>query len=313
MVSGKLSPRIGFGHARPVRERPPLPVERLTDKLSLPSQMMRKTARSLPGDTEARLPSFPQRQAEEALRSWAASLEQRLAERTQALRVSEAQLVQSEKLAAIGQLAGGIAHEINNPLASILVFARTAARDLPPDHPSRRDLLEIETAARRCKAIVESLLTFSRRSPNEERHLVDLAALVRQCLPLLQAACKATIRVETEPTPTVMANANRLQQVVINLATNADHAAGQHGTIAIRVRGEFDRAVLEVEDDGPGIAPEHLPHIFEPFFTTKPVGQGTGLGLAIVYGIVRDHAGEIAVENLQPQGVRFTVKLPAAE
>jgi signal transduction histidine kinase len=249
----------------------------------------------------------------EALRQWADTLEQKVAERTEALRQSEARHAQNEKLAALGQLAGGVAHEINNPLASILVFSRTAQRDLATDHPACEDLLEIERAAHRCKEIVDSLLTFSRRSRPEERTPIDLISLVRQSAPLLRTAAQAAIQYEVgDELPVLHGNAHRLQQAMLNLVTNADQAMGGQGVITVRVYAEDESIVLEVRDQGPGIAHKNLVHVFEPFFTTKPQGQGTGLGLSIVYGIAREHGGEVAAENLETGGTCFRMRIPAA-
>lgn len=247
----------------------------------------------------------------EHLRRRNAELEARVQEHSQALYDSRVQLAQNEKMAALGQLAGGVAHEINNPLASILVFARTAARDLPADHPARKDMKEIEQAVDRCKKTVSSLLTFSRRSRPDKRLPIDLSTLVQQSLPLIEAAtrCRVTLDLAAE-VPTIEANAHRVQQVLLNLACNADQAMKGAGTATIRVYPSGGQVILEVQDEGPGIASESMPHVFEPFFTTKPQGQGTGLGLAIVYGIVREHAGEILVENLVSGGACFQARFP---
>ncbi len=261
-------------------------------------------------DEVARLLELTRNQNEQ-LRAWNEKLEARVAERTQALRTSQAQLAQSEKMAAIGQLAGGVAHEINNPLASILVFARTAARDLSPEHPARHDLEEIEHAARRGKKIVESLLMFSRRSRPEERTSIDLPTLIKSSEPLFKAASRSRVIVDTEDVPPITGNAHRLQQVLLNLVGNADQAMDGRGTVTVKVRPEGDWVLLQVSDEGPGISEGARAHIFEPFYTTKPQGKGTGLGLAIVYGIVREHQGEIAVENQVPSGACFQVRFPA--
>jgi signal transduction histidine kinase len=259
----------------------------------------------------ARLLEVTQQQ-NEALRAWNEQLEERVAERTRALLEAETKVAQHERLAAIGQLAGGVAHEINNPLGAITVFARTAARDLPPNHPAAGDLREIQKAANQAKKIVQSLLTFSRRTRPEERVAIDLAALLKQSQPLLQAVCKTSVDYEAGELPQVLGNASRLQQVILNLVSNADQAVGAQGRVHVKLFRENNDAILEVTDNGPGIDARHLPHIFEPFYTTKPNGSGTGLGLAIAYGIVREHGGDIAVENLTPHGTRFRVRFPAA-
>jgi two-component system NtrC family sensor kinase len=226
-------------------------------------------------------------------------------------------LLQTEKMAAVGQLAGGIAHEINNPLGAILAFAQLGLRDVDPTSETFEFLKEIEEGALRCKDIVQNLLTFSRSSRAEEVSEVDLNSVVdRACVLLghefhvgrwqLETRCRTGL-------PLVRGNRNRLQQVAVNLLTNAKAAMPNGGRVVVATEvDEQGRVVLSVTDEGTGI-PEHiLPKIFEPFFTTKEEGKGTGLGLAVSYGIVKEHEGAIEVETEEGQGATFRVLLPAA-
>jgi two-component system NtrC family sensor kinase len=220
-------------------------------------------------------------------------------------------------MAAVGQLAGGIAHEINNPLGAILAFAQLGLRDVDPTSETFEFLKEIEEGALRCKDIVQNLLTFSRSSRAEEVSEVDLNSVVdRACVLLghefhvgrwqLETRCRTGL-------PLVRGNRNRLQQVAVNLLTNAKAAMPNGGRVVVATEvDEQGRVVLSVTDEGTGI-PEHiLPKIFEPFFTTKEEGKGTGLGLAVSYGIVKEHEGAIEVETEEGQGATFRVLLPAA-
>jgi signal transduction histidine kinase len=262
-----------------------------------------------------------------------------------ALREAQAAVVQSEKLASLGHLAAGLAHEINNPVTFVsnnqvvlqrevqgllqLVAAYAAARDDPGRAAEAERLAEeidlpyIEQnverqfrssldGLRRVRDIVRQLSDFARldRAAPEE---VDLHAGLRSTVALLQSEVKRkALRLETEfdGDAFVHGYAGKLNQVFLNLLMNAIHACGPGGVIRVRTRAVAGGVCVEVEDNGTGIRPEHLPRLFEPFFTTKPVGQGTGLGLAVSYGIVRDHGGSISVESTPGCGSVFRVRLP---
>jgi two-component system NtrC family sensor kinase len=222
-------------------------------------------------------------------------------------------LFQAEKMAALGQLAGGVAHEINNPLGGILAFSQIMAQD-PRPAEDLEHLRLISDAAMRAKRIVESLLRFSRIPKEHERGHVDLPKVVDDALLILQANLRdGRLRVTRDLQPAaVRGNANHLQQVVVNLVVNAAQAVNGKGSIVIHTGpGGPGRSVLSVADDGPGVPPDLVGRIFEPFFTTKPEGQGTGLGLSICYRIAEEHGGTIQLENLPEGGVRFVVELPA--
>ena len=224
-------------------------------------------------------------------------------------------LLQTEKMAAVGQLAGGIAHEINNPLGAILAFAQLGLRDVDPDGETFDYLKEIEEGALRCKDIVQNLLTFSRPSRTEEIDEIDVNGVVDRTAVLLGHEFNSgRWRLEVNARaglPLVRGNRNRLQQVVINLLTNAKGAMPVGGVATVTTDvDEAGRVTLSVTDTGTGIAEHVLPKIFEPFFTTKEEGKGTGLGLALSYGIVKEHGGTIEVDSVLGEGSTFRVALP---
>ena len=221
-------------------------------------------------------------------------------------------LFQAEKMSALGQLAGGVAHEINNPLGGILAFAQIMAQDeRTPD--DRESLRLISDAAMRAKQIVDSLLRFSRAPKEHERGPVDLPRVVEDALLILQPNLRdgrLTVVRELGAART-LGNANQLQQVTMNLIVNAAQAIQGQGKIVVHTGpGAPGRVVVSVADDGPGIPEEIAERIFEPFFTTKPEGQGTGLGLSICYRIAEEHGGAVRLENLREGGARFVVDLP---
>jgi two-component system NtrC family sensor kinase len=260
------------------------------------------------------------RRMEGDLKGLNAELEQKVEERTADLRRAQAALVQSEKLSSLGQLSASIAHEINNPLAGILTFAKLVTRELETavPEPARRatltrNLALVEREAGRCSAIVRNLLDFARERPLRLEP-VDVNGVVQESLQLVghkldMAGFRLERRLRT--LPSVRADFGELRQAVVNLALNAMEAMGQGGTLTIETRAADGGHSVEivVEDTGPGIPPEILRKIFDPFFTTKE--KGTGLGLSVVYGIVQRHGGRIEVENLPEQGTRFVIRLPA--
>jgi two-component system NtrC family sensor kinase len=229
---------------------------------------------------------------------------------------------QAEKLAALGQLAAGVMHEINNPLATIAASAEalSLAAELGDAAPPPAQLLHIiDLEVQRCKKIVNGLLDFSRPKP-AGRELVDLNAVVQQGIFLLQHHPRfKRIKLVTEQDPTpliVLGDADQLVQVLIALAMNAIDASPEGGRVIIRTRIDGsgtiqDGVLVEVEDEGPGVPRALQAKVFEPFFTTKPQGQGTGLGLAICYGIVVDHGGVLELASPDGAGATFIVRLPA--
>jgi PAS domain S-box-containing protein len=243
----------------------------------------------------------------------------------------ESQLRQSQKLEAIGQLAGGVAHDFNNVLSAIIGYTQLLHEDLPPEDHRRQDLDEILRAAERAAGITRQLLTFSRHQVAAVTRL-DLVAVVHELSRMLRALLPATIalRVSPErrgpergglegggPPIEVLGDRGQLEQVIMNLAVNARDAMPAGGTLSLDVRvwatpDGPPAAMLEVRDTGSGMSPDLLTHVFEPFFTTKAPGRGTGLGLATVYGIVRQHSGTIEMDSVVGEGTTVTVRLPIA-
>jgi two-component system NtrC family sensor kinase len=225
---------------------------------------------------------------------------------------------QTEKLAAVGQLAAGVMHEINNPLATIgACVAAISSRLGTAVEPVVREYLDIiEAEVGRCTNIVDGLLDFSRAGRgSENRTPLDLNALLERTLFLLKHHQRfRRLKVETyfaNDAPQVMGNGERLIQAVMAILLNAADATGGHGTVTISTKHEAPWMVAELADDGPGIPPEVLPKIFEPFYTTKGPSRGTGLGLAICYGIVSDHHGRLDVQS-EPGRTVFRLALPVA-
>ncbi len=256
------------------------------------------------------------RQSRRELRAYQENLERMVAERTQQLERAQARLVQSEKLAALGELVAGVAHELNNPLTSVLGYAQLLEAGELEGEDARRALGIILQEADRARRIVQNLLTFARQRAHE-RGPVDVNAAIEQTVALrryeLERAGITFVLDLAADLPAIEGDLFQLQQVFLNLINNAAQAmAGSGGRIEIRTARAGDRVRIEVADTGPGIPPEHLHRIFDPFFTTKEVGQGTGLGLSISYAIIRDHGGEISAENRPEGGARFIIELPVA-
>jgi len=227
------------------------------------------------------------------------------------------EVIQQEKMAAIGMLAGGVAHEINNPIGGILAFTQLMKRDATGNRALMEDLEEIEKAAIRCKKIVSDLLDFSRVSKEGDRVEIDINILLEKVFPFLQREMRS-FNVELEfhgdpNLPQVLGHADRLQQVFINLMTNACHAMPKGGVLTVETsRGDGGSVLVKVRDTGEGIPSDLCERIFDPFFTTKEPGKGTGLGLSISYRIVREHGGEISCDSSEEGGAVFTVRLPSA-
>jgi PAS domain S-box-containing protein len=224
----------------------------------------------------------------------------------------EAEVRQSEKLSAVGRLASGVAHEINNPLGVILGFAEQTLWDLKPDDPLVFPLKSIERESLRCRDLVQELLTFSRVAKTDHVPM-DLNEAVLGALSLVSAQVRlGKIKLVSDfapDLPQIMGNINQIQQVVINLANNALDAMEDAGTLTLRTTLDQDRVCLSVADTGSGIPPDVLPRIFEPFFTTKPIGKGTGLGLGLVHEIVDKHSGTIEVTSVKGN-TEFRLKFP---
>ncbi len=235
----------------------------------------------------------------------------------------ESELLRSEKLASVGLMAAGIAHEINNPLTSILGYAKLLLEDRPSDAPDREALALVAEEARRVQDIVRGLLVYARAEPGRFG-ATDVNASVTRTLSLMQPELKKRrVRLDTalDPElPRIAADARRIEQVFVNLLQNAAQAMGaasdgdgaRGGTMTVTTRFRDDHVEVVFEDTGPGIATADLPRIFDPFFTTKGPGEGTGLGLALSREIVVRHGGRLECDSTPGTGTRFTVVLPAA-
>jgi two-component system NtrC family sensor kinase len=228
------------------------------------------------------------------------------------LRSLQGQLVRSEKLAALGQLVAGVAHELNNPLTAVMGYGELLSEDIPSG-PLRERVEKLANEGRRMKKIVENLLRFSRQN-TVDCQSVNLAPLVQDVLALRQYYMRThglEVVVEIHPEmPHVAVDEDQFKQILLNLINNAIDAvetAEQPRRITVRGYPRGGRAIVQVEDSGPGFA--DLNRALDPFYTTKPVGKGTGLGLSICYGIIKEHEGDIRVENLSPRGARVTVEL----
>jgi signal transduction histidine kinase len=241
---------------------------------------------------------------------------QDLAQSNEDLANAQVALVRSEKLASMGQLAAGIAHEVNNPLGVVIMYSHFLKEQLAGKAEYEGDLSMVVEQANRCKKIVAGLLDFARQSKVEHER-IDIAQLVQRGLRGVAHPIGVEIVVEhAGKDPILEVDPDQLTQVLVNIVSNAFAAMPDGGRLTIRTDDEgTDRVRIEVSDTGTGIAPEHLPKLFEPFFTTKKGGKGTGLGLAVTYGIVKMHRGDIKVRSNAdpgkgPTGATFTVVLP---
>jgi two-component system NtrC family sensor kinase len=250
--------------------------------------------------------------AHQELKDWGETLERKVEKRTSELKAMQAHLIQSEKLAGVGKLAAGVAHEINNPLTCVLTNSSLMLGDLPHDDPRREDLQTIVDETLRCRKIVKGLLDFARQTKPQKRNLnlnkvaEDVLALVRN-----QASFR-NISIETEldaEIPPVLADADQMRQVILNIILNAADAMPQGGSLRIRSshKPELKQVMLQISDTGPGIPSDIQDKLFEPFFTTKKTG--TGLGLAIAYGIMERHKGALQVESSPGHGTTIIVIL----
>jgi len=251
------------------------------------------------------------------LEEWGRTLEEKVNKRTEELVAVQTQMAQSEKLASIGRLAAGVAHEINNPLGGILTFSMLALEDCDDDHPLKQSLEVIVKQTLRCRETVKGLLDFARQSSStpsltEVNSIVDKTLLLLENQTIFQDI--RTVRKFSPNLPDVLIDAGQLQQVVINIVINAADAMEENGVLTIETCKAPNAAeiLLKISDTGKGIPEDILPLIFEPFFTTKKVGKGTGLGLSIVHGIVTRAGGKIEVAS-SAKGATFTIRLPIAQ
>jgi two-component system NtrC family sensor kinase len=267
------------------------------------------------------------RDSQAKLRDAAHTLEQKVDERTRQLRAAEAEAVQHEKLAAVGLLASGVAHEINNPLTGVLTFSHLLRQKMPDGSQDAEDLDLVIRETKRCASIVRRLLDFARQKAPEVKR-ANLNALVEDVARFIERPVRLhdtaiTVDLDRE-LPEVWVDENQIKQVLLNLLVNAQHATERGGSIAIRTRrapepvspgpgaDPVDMVEVSVADTGCGIPEADLQRIFDPFFTSKEVGKGTGLGLSVSHGIVMAHGGTIKVDSEVGKGSAFRVYLPVA-
>jgi len=265
------------------------------------------------------------------LEEWVATLNEKVKERTQELQLAEAEVARGEKLASIGQLAAGIAHELNNPLTGVLTFTSLMRKKMPEGSEDAEDLDLVIRETKRCASIIRRLLDFAREK-TPEKALVNLNQLIAETVQFVERSAALQhieIAVDLDPDlPSLFVDADLIKQVLMNILVNAQQAIEENGRITVRSRlhvnwklpgsSEAMPAVeIAINDTGCGIPEANLQRIFDPFFTSKEVGKGTGLGLSVSYGIVRAHGGEIEVESTVGEGSTFRiylpVKLPLAE
>jgi two-component system NtrC family sensor kinase len=259
------------------------------------------------------------------LREWGRTLEQKVQERTRELRAAEAEAARGEKLASVGLLAAGVAHELNNPLTGILTFSSLIRKTMPEGSQDAQDMDLVIRETKRCAAIIRRLLDFAREKAPEKR-FADLNMIVQDTVRILERPAHLSdidISLDLDRSlPAIWVDEDLIKQVVMNILVNAEHAIEGGGTITIQTRrhpkpmspepGMDPVPVVELSiiDTGCGIPEKDLKRIFDPFFTTKEVGRGTGLGLSVSHGIVKAHGGTIRVESAVGKGSTFRIYLP---
>jgi len=265
------------------------------------------------------------RKSKQELQEWGDTLQQRVEERTRELRVAEAGAVRGEKLASVGLLAAGIAHELNNPLTGVLTFSHLLRKKMPDGSQEAEDLDLVIGETKRCAAIIRRLLDFAREKAPEKK-FADLNQIIEDTARMIERPAhlqgiEMTLELDRE-LPRAWVDADLVKQVVMNILVNAQHAIEDKGKITVRTRfipGQVGlesgmppvaMAEISIMDTGCGIPEQNLARIFDPFFTSKEVGKGTGLGLSVSHGIVMSHGGTIEVESKVGEGSTFRVRLP---
>jgi len=265
------------------------------------------------------------RNSQEQLRDWGHTLEQKVEKRTQELRIAESESARSEKLASVGLLAAGIAHELNNPLTGVLTFTTLLRKKMPDGSMDAEDLDLVIRETKRCAAIIRRLLDFAREKTPEKK-FTDLNQVIEDTVRIIERPASfrdVEIAMELDRSlPQVWVDADLIKQVVMNILVNAQHAIEHEGSITIRSRRypeaksaepgaePVSMAEIAIIDTGCGIPEKNLKRIFDPFFTSKEVGKGTGLGLSVSHGIIRAHGGLIEVESMVGKGSTFRIYLP---
>ncbi len=257
------------------------------------------------------------------LQDWGHTLEQKVEERTQELRRAQAETMRGEKLASVGLLASGVAHELNNPLTGILTFSHLVRQKMPDKSPDAEDMDLVIRETKRCAAIIKRLLDFAREKQPEKK-FTDLNQVIDDTVRIVEKPAHLRdieITVDLDRTlPPVWIDADQIKQVVMNMLVNAQHAVEEKGSITITTRRMTDprtpatepkpMVAISIVDTGCGIPEKNLKRIFDPFFTSKDVGRGTGLGLSVSHGIVEAHGGLIEVQSKVGEGSTFRVFLP---
>jgi signal transduction histidine kinase len=232
------------------------------------------------------------------------------------LEKTQVQLLQSEKMASLGKLAAGVAHQLNNPLAGITLYTRLVLEDYDLEEGARKDLLRVLEDAERCRDTVKELLEFTRQTrhlmqPHDINRAITRTLFLLENQPLFQ---NIIIEKGLDPVlPAVYSDIQQLNHLFMNLFLNAAQAMEGKGELSVKTVfiAEKELVRIEISDTGPGIPENILPHIFAPFFTTKPVGEGTGLGLSLAYGIVENQGGKINARSVPGEGATFIIELPA--
>jgi two-component system NtrC family sensor kinase len=257
------------------------------------------------------------------LQDWGHTLEQKVEKRTQELRRAQAETMRGEKLASVGLLASGVAHELNNPLTGILTFSHLLRQKMPDKSADAEDMDLVIRETKRCAAIIKRLLDFAREK-HPEKKFTDLSQVIDDTVRIIEKPAHLRdieITVDLDRTlPPIWIDADQIKQVIMNMLVNAQHAVEEKGSITIRTRRAQDprspasdpKPMLETSiiDTGCGIPEKNLKRIFDPFFTSKDVGKGTGLGLSVSHGIVEAHGGLIDVQSKVGEGSTFRVFLP---
>jgi two-component system NtrC family sensor kinase len=241
-------------------------------------------------------------------------LEQRVQERTQELQQVQDQLVRAGKMAALGELAAGVAHEINNPLTGVLTFSSLMLKKVDESNPWKKDLENIVQQTTRCRNIVRGLLDFARQRKPDKKGW-DIHTLIDRTVTLVENQAPfqnvKIVKNFKKDVPMLYVDADQIQQVFMNILINAaDAMAGNGGTLTIKTDLRDGMVEVSFNDTGSGMSKEHLSKVFTPFFTTKETGKGTGLGLAISYGIIQSHSGDIEAESEVGKGSTFRIRLP---
>lgn len=265
------------------------------------------------------------KKSREELQEWVQTLEEKVEKRTQELRVAEAEIAQGEKLASVGLLAAGIAHELNNPLTGVLTFTHLLRKKMPDGSQDAEDLDLVIRETKRCASIIRRLLDFAREKVPEKK-FANLNQLIEDTVRFVERPASLQhieIKTDLDPVlPQVWVDADLIKQVVMNMLINAQQAIEGTGSVTVRSRCQpvprppkpgvepVPMVEIAISDNGCGISEANMQRIFDPFFTSKEVGKGTGLGLSVSFGIVRAHGGVIKVESVVGEGSTFRILLP---